>query len=194
MKIYFALIRPFSKPPKFCAIKKTMRLSIDINPMAQVENNIHCKNRFLTGRTSLRVDLTPMVDLGFLLISFFMVSTTFSQPRLAHLIMPKDSDIETPVGELSTLTLMRVRNNEVEYYQGRQPQPALIKHCSFAEVRALVRQKWQKRQKVAEVLGSADKTVIIIDPGPESSYKNFMDLLDELQINDIQHYFVINPH
>jgi hypothetical protein len=36
--------------------------------------------------------------------------------------------------------------------------------------------------------------VIIIDPGPESSYKNFMDLLDEIQINDIQHYFVINQH
>jgi biopolymer transport protein ExbD len=168
-----------------------MRLTINIKPMAQIENNTHGKNRFLTGRTSLRVDLTPMVDLGFLLISFFMLSTTFSQPRAANLIMPKDSDIETPVGELATLTLMPVRNNEINFYEGRQPQPALIRHCSYAEVRSVIR---QKRQKVAESLGCADKTVIIIDPGPESSYKNFMDLLDEIQINDIQHYFVINQH
>lgn len=159
--------------------------------MAEIENNTHGKNRFLTGRTSLRVDLTPMVDLGFLLISFFMLSTTFSQPRVANLIMPKDSDIETPVGELATLTLMPVRNNEINYYEGRQLSPGLIRHCSYAEVRAVIR---QKRQKVEDALGSADKTVIIIDPGSESSYKNFMDLLDEIQINDIQHYFVVNQH
>jgi biopolymer transport protein ExbD len=182
-------MRQFNYACKFCAIKKVMRLTININPMAQIENNNHGKNRFLTGRTLLRVDLTPMVDLGFLLISFFMLSTTFSQPRVANLIMPKDSDVETPVGELATLTLMPVRNNEISYYEGRQSQPALIQHCSYAEVRAVIR---QKRQKVAEVLGSADKTVIIIDPGPESSYKNFMDILDEIQINDIQHYFVIS--
>lgn len=157
--------------------------------MAQIENNNHGKTRLLTGRTSLRVDLTPMVDLGFLLISFFMLTTTLSQHRVANLIMPKDSDIETLVGEQATLTLMPVRNNEINYYEGRQPAPGLIRHCSYAEVRAVIR---QKRQKVAEALGSADKTVVIIDPGPESSYKNFMDLLDEILINDIQHYFVIN--
>lgn len=159
--------------------------------MAQIENNTPGSNRFLTGRTSLRVDLTPMVDLGFLLISFFMLSTTFSQPRVANLIMPKDSNIETPIGELATLTLMPVRNNAINYYEGQQPAPGLIRHCSYAEVRAVIR---EKRQKVAEALGSADKTVVIIDPGPESSYKNFMDILDEIQINDIQHYFVVNQH
>jgi biopolymer transport protein ExbD len=127
-----------------------MRLTINIKPMAQIENNRHGKTRFLTGRTSLRVDLTPMVDLGFLLISFFMLSTTFSQPHVANVIMPKDSDIETPVGELATLTLMPVRNNEINFYESRQPQPALIRHCSYAEVRSVIR---QKRQKVKESLG-----------------------------------------
>ena len=96
--------------------------------MAQIENNTHGKHRLLTGRTSLRVDLTPMVDLGFLLISFFMLSTTFSQPRVSNLIMPKDSDTETPVGGLATLTLMPGRNNEIDYYEGQQPQPAFIRH------------------------------------------------------------------
>lgn len=156
--------------------------------MSQIENNNHGKTRSLTGRASLRVDLTPMVDLGFLLISFFMLTTTLSQHSVANLIMPKDSEIETPVGELATLTLIPVGDNEINYYEGRQPAPGLIMHCSYNELRDVIQ---QKRQSVRASLGSEDKTVVIINPGPGASYKNFMDILDEIQINDIQHYFVL---
>ncbi len=157
--------------------------------MAQIENNSRSNLKCLTGQTTLRVDLTPMVDLGFLLISFFMLSTTLSQRNVSNLIMPKDSGVQTPVGRSATLTLMPVRNNEINYYEGDKRLPELIMHCSYAELRSVIQ---RKQQMVADVLGDKNKTVIIIDPGDESSYKNFIDLLDEIQINDIRHYFIVD--
>lgn len=157
--------------------------------MAQIENNSRGNSASLTGRSSLRVDLTPMVDLGFLLISFFMLSTTLAQHNVANLIMPKDNGIETPVGRLATLTLMPIRNNQIDYCEGDKSSAELMKHCTYAEVRSVIQ---HKQRKVADLLGDKNKTVVIIDPGDESTYKNFIDLLDEIQINEIQHYFIIS--
>jgi biopolymer transport protein ExbD len=42
------------------------------------------------------------------------------------------------------------------------------------------------------ISGDKNETVVIIDPSSESSYKNFVDVIDEIQINDIRHYFVVN--
>ncbi len=153
--------------------------------MAQIEKKPTANARSLTSRTHLRVDLTPMVDLGFLLITFFILSTTFLEPNVANLVMPKDSKIETKIHESAVLTLMPNRNNEVDYFEGSRPD--ILMHCSYAQVRSVIQ---QKQKKVAEVLGNRNKMVIIIQPGDESSYKNFIDILDEIQINDVQHYFI----
>lgn len=155
--------------------------------MAPIEKKSHSNARSLTSRTHLRVDLTPMVDLGFLLITFFILSTTFSQPNVASLIMPKDSEIETKIHASAVLTLMPKRNNEIDYFEGSKPE--LILHCTYAEVRSVIQ---QKQKRVSEVLGNRNKMVVIIQPGDEASYKNFIDIMDEIQINDVQHYFITN--
>jgi biopolymer transport protein ExbD len=137
----------------------------------------------------INVDLTPMVDLGFLLITFFILTTTLSQPQSTDLVMPKDSKEKTPLKESAVLTLMPVRNDQIDYFEGRNQSTGMMMHCSYNELRSVIQ---QKQHEVARILGNQNETVIIIDPEPTSSYKNFMDIMDEIQINDIRHYFVVN--
>lgn len=157
--------------------------------MAQIENTFHRNTKSSISRVRIQMDLTPMVDLGFLLITFFILSTTLSKSNSTDLLMPKDSEIKTILNESTVLTLMPIRNNEINYFEGRNNAGSKIKHCSYAELRSVIQ---QKQNEVAYKLGGKDKTVIIIDPGTESSYRNFVDILDEIQINDIRHYFIVN--
>ena len=157
--------------------------------MAQIENITHRNSRSLNHRVHLHVDLTPMVDLGFLLITFFILSTTLFQPNTTDLLMPKDSEVKTLLKESAVLTLMPTRNNMIDYFEGRNEVAGSVKHCSYVEVRSVIQ---QKQKSVELVLGNKNKTVIIIDPSAESSYKNFMDIMDEIEINDVQHYFIVD--
>jgi biopolymer transport protein ExbD len=157
--------------------------------MSQFEENARRKSKNDSAKKSLRVDLTPMVDLGFLLITFFILTTALSEPTIARLIMPEDTNVTTPVKKNAALTLLLIRNDSIDYYEGDTPKQEFIKHCSFNNLRSVIQ---QKQQKVAEVLGDREETVIIISPGDGSTYKNFVDALDEIQINDIQHYFVVD--
>jgi len=157
--------------------------------MAQLDLSPRRQSKSFSHKVRLSVDLTPMVDLGFLLITFFILSTTLSQPQSTDLVMPKDSKEKTPLKESAVLTLMPVRNNQIDYFEGRNESSVMTKHCSYNELRSVIQ---QKQREVARVLGNQNETVIIIDPDSTSSYKNFMDIMDEIQINDIRHYFVVN--
>ena len=157
--------------------------------MAPIQEDNRQKSKKYSARKSLRVDLTPMVDLGFLLITFFILSTALSEPLVAQLVMPKDSNVDIPVKENAVLTLSLMRNDSIAYYEGSTPKQEFIRYCSFNNLRSVIQ---QKQQKVSKILGSRKETVVIISPRKESTYKNFVDALDEIQINDIQHYFVID--
>ena len=157
--------------------------------MSQFEENVRRRSTNASAKKTVRVDLTPMVDLGFLLITFFILTTALSDPTIARLIMPKDTDVTTPVKKDAVLTLLLIHNDSIAYYEGDTPKQAFIKHCTFNDLRAVIQ---EKQQKVASVLGDRTETVIIICPGEESTYKNFIDALDEIQINDITHYFVVD--
>ncbi len=156
--------------------------------MAQIEENNRCKSNKYLKRKSIRVDLTPMVDLGFLLITFFILATTLSDPTIANLLLPKDSIIKIPVKANAALTLVLTRNDSIKYYEGTDQSTGISKYCTFQNLRSVIQ---EKQKKVAAILGNRLETVLIVYPGDQSTYKNFMEALDEIQINDIRHYFVM---
>ena len=89
--------------------------------MAQIENSANeRKGRSFSHnkRQLLRIDMTPMVDLGFLLITFFVFTTTISTPTMTDLYMPKDSPDSTKLTNDLALTLLLDDNNKIYYYNG----------------------------------------------------------------------------
>ena len=159
--------------------------------MAEIEITSSQKNRSgkKLNKKSTRVDLTPMVDLGFLLLTFFVFTTTLTKPRVMGIIAPKESDILTPVCESCVLTAILAKDDKIIYYEGIQGKKTAIKETTFtAEGLRSVLQN--KKAAVKNSKGSADEMVLIVKPADECSYKNFVDILDEVAINDIKHYFI----
>src|SRR5439155_22988291 len=93
-------------------------------------------------KLSTRVDLTPMVDLGFLLITFFIFTTTMSQPTAMKLFLPKDTEKpeeQNKVKASGALTLMLGKNNGVYYYEGElAPDAANFKSSNFKDIRQVI--------------------------------------------------------
>jgi len=138
-------------------------------------------------KLSTRVDLTPMVDLGFLLITFFIFTTTMSQPTAMKLNLPKDTDKpeeQNKVKESGVLTLMLGKNDQVYYYEGTlAPDASNFKSSNFKEI----------RNEILTKKKSTDPKdfVVVIKPDKDCTYKNVVDMLDEMLINDVKRYATV---
>jgi biopolymer transport protein ExbD len=139
-------------------------------------------------KASTRVDLTPMVDLGFLLITFFIFTTTISQPTTMRLNLPKDTDKpeeQNKLKESGALTLLLGKNDNVYYYEGQlDPTASNLQTSTMKKIRDEIIKK--KRSTPAEDL------MIVIKPGEESTYKDVVNSLDEMTINDIKRYALVD--
>ncbi|MBN9298866.1 MAG: biopolymer transporter ExbD [Filimonas sp.] len=139
-------------------------------------------------KLSTRVDLTPMVDLGFLLITFFIFTTTMSQPTAMKLALPKDTDKpeeQNKAKESGALTIILGKDNSVFYYEGiLLPDGSNFKSSNFKEIRDVIIRKKQSTP-------DAD-FVVVIKPNEESTYKNVIDILDEMAINVVKRYALVD--
>ncbi len=156
-------------------------------------------------KMSTRVDLTPMVDLGFLLITFFMLTTTLAKPQIMALVMPekdiKKDDIE-PVKESKVLTLLLGADDKVYWYEGITDAKLDSTDYSAEGMRKVI---LDKMEKVKQQFGLEDyedfKTKeprkgsfvnVIIKPMAESRYKNLVDALDEMAICKVRYYVILD--
>jgi biopolymer transport protein ExbD len=130
-------------------------------------------------KLSTRVDLTPMVDLGFLLITFFIFTTTMSQATAMRLFLPKDADKpedQNKAKESGVITILLGKDNNVFYYEGLLDNSASnFKSSNFHDIRqVLIDKKARTPEK---------DLVVVIKPSNECTYKNVVDILDEMTIN-----------
>jgi biopolymer transport protein ExbD len=149
-------------------------------------------------KLSTKVDLTPMVDLGFLLITFFIFTTTMSDPRAMKLIMPNDSDPKSPtlVGETGALTVIPLADNKVFYYHGELNQAlkanawGVTNYSERDGLGKIVRNKQAALDKIKP--GNRKELMLMIKPTPESNYENVVNALDEAMINDVKRYAIVD--
>ncbi|MBK6930571.1 MAG: biopolymer transporter ExbD [Saprospirales bacterium] len=155
---------------------------------------------------STRVDLTPMVDLGFLLITFFMLTTTLAKPQIMPVVMPEkdvdEKDLQA-TKESQVLTLLLGGEDVVYFYEGISDAKLDSTDYSAEGLRRII---LDKKDRVKEQWGESEKDDpknpgqkkmisklnVIIKPTKDSRYKNIVDAFDEMKITNVALYVLLD--
>ncbi len=149
-------------------------------------------------KLSSKVDLTAMVDLAFLLITFFMLTTSLSKPQSMDLGMPdKDEKVDTEfkVDENRTMTVLLGADNQLQYYMGimNTPMaPAKIAYGRDGLRKELIKRKAEVLQYSTNKGKPEQGLIVIIKPSKKSNYRNLVDVLDEMAIADVPTYAIVD--
>jgi biopolymer transport protein ExbD len=140
---------------------------------------------------STRVDLTPMVDLGFLLITFFIFTTTLSDPKAMFLPLPDDKDMHDPVtaSEEKTLQLVLESPDRIRYFYGTDSAHAMTTDYAASGVRKVI---LDKMAQVAQKYKKQGEMIVLIRPTEGAVYGNLVDVLDEMLINNVKKYILLD--
>jgi biopolymer transport protein ExbD len=154
--------------------------------MAEISQNSGKKEgKVRSKKTSTRIDMTPMVDLAFLLLTFFVMTTTLNKPQTMEITMPekpKEQDKQPLVNEKHVLTLILGANNKVYWYLGITDPKVELSDFSNDGIRKVL---LQQNAQIKEM-------VVLIKPSDESKYKNVVDILDEMNISNIARYALVD--
>ncbi|MGV3766045.1 MAG: ExbD/TolR family protein [Chitinophagaceae bacterium] len=134
-------------------------------------------------KKTLLVDLTAMVDVGFLLIMFFIFTSQLEAMKAMDLFVPKDTLKDPPKSpESGTLTLLLGKDNLIHFYEGIF-DPRLSGQLKTVQASGIRDYIIQKKSNT-----DPEKLMIIIKPTNDATYKNTVDILDEMTINAIKRY------
>jgi biopolymer transport protein ExbD len=145
-----------------------------------------------TKKMSTRVDLTAMVDLAFLLITFFMLTTTLAKPQAMDLAMPdkdKKEEQQLTVADNRTMTILLGSNNRLEWYMGLVDKPLSPPSVDGYGKNGIRKALIEKKREVIAMTGDPAKgLIVLIKPSEKSNYRNLVDILDEMAIIKPQTY------
>ncbi|MDF7814597.1 biopolymer transporter ExbD [Hymenobacter sp. YC55] len=139
-------------------------------------------------KMSTRIDMTPMVDLAFLLLTFFILTASFNKPNVMQLTLPvkeKNPDEQTVLKASDAFTIVMSENDKLYYYEGLldndvKPELKLSNYSADGIRKVLLARQRQN-----------PKTVILIKPDEKSKYKNMVDILDEMNITNQTKYALV---
>ena len=175
-------------------------------------------------KQSTRIDMTPMVDLAFLLLTFFVLTSTFSKPKSMELTFPVPPDNITEQPPIKNgITIILTKDDRIFYYEGEYKpkdtdkgpkttlselnfsQEALHKYLAeknkwAQEEIAKLDEKFKNKQiadtthkrMVKEIKANKIAPTILLKTDDKATYKNVIDVIDELNINLIGKYVVVD--
>ena len=159
----------------------------------QVQEKSEKGGKVRSKKQSTKVDMTPMVDLNFLMLMFFMFTTTFSKPNVMDLGLPAKPKVDAPkpppteIDLSNSISLIIGKDNRIFYHQLDQ---AGLNEQTLQETT-------YDREGITKVIEQAKrnakdvtKFTVIIKPTDDAVYKNFVDILDEMAITNSQQYGV----
>lgn len=140
----------------------------------------------------IRIDMTPMVDLGFLLITFFIFTSSITESKALRLFMPADGTGST-IGKSTVLTALLGADNRIYVYDG-QWQEALsagrvvpTSYNLYTGAGTFIRAKQKALGERREEL------MLLIKPTDGATYNNIINALDEVVINGVKKYAIMDP-
>jgi len=156
-------------------------------------------------KPSPRVDLTPMVDLAFLLITFFMLTTSLSKPKAMEIALPDTENVPPnppKVDDDVVVTILLAPKNVILYYFGSPEKaaadPNAILSTTFDKAKGIRKVILDKKKAVAALPNGFgfdskknNKTMVLIKAVDSSVYGNMVDILDEMHIAEIKFYAIL---
>jgi len=132
------------------------------------------KKRKKSRRLSVRIDMTPMVDVAFLLLTFFMLTTSMNRPQTMEINLPP-SDAKVEIAQSNLMTLLVKEDGTIYWYVGMPPDP---KKVDFKDLRKLMLEQNQANPKLV--------TLIKVDR--KGKYHMMVDLMDELNLANVTRF------
>jgi len=143
-------------------------------------------------KSSTHIDMTPMVDLAFLLLTFFMLTTSFSKPKTMEIMMPDKPDPTKPppvINEHNVMNLIIGPNDRLFYYFGnddpKSTEPIHVESTNYAA------DGIQKTLLLPEYKNNK-QFMVLIKATPDSKYKNVVNIFDIMRITDSRSYALVD--
>lgn len=140
-----------------------------------------------------RIDLTPMVDLAFILITFFIYATTLREEKALIVNKPTQGEPSTSYIDTSTITIMPTAGDKYAYYHGTLDNPDKVTLADAKQLRGIILNKQHDLKGLpASYSVQARKLHVIIKPDKNSKYENLVSVLDEMLINKVPYYTIVD--
>ncbi|MFI5218591.1 MAG: ExbD/TolR family protein [Bacteroidia bacterium] len=168
-------------------------------------------------KSSTHIDMTPMVDLAFLLLTFFMLTTTFSKPKTMEINMPVKDPNSKPPEIANAITILLSEKNKIYWYYGAfKPDTTTLETTDFSpfgirkllleknkDINDKVKEELKKlerreiadttyKRKRIEIMGDKKALTVLVKTDDKAKYKNVVDMLDELNISNIGKYAIVD--
>lgn len=132
-----------------------------------------------------RIDLTPMVDLAFLLLTFFIFNTTLSTPTAMTTLLPADSEDSTFIARSGAISLVAGEKG-ILFYAGEDI--AQGKQIDYNTPEVLRRNLLLVQEHLLRTEGNDDKLFVMIKPTSKAAFGQVVSLLDEMKICSMKRY------
>jgi biopolymer transport protein ExbD len=124
-------------------------------------------------RIGIRIDMTPMVDIAFLLLIFFMVTTVFRTPQALEINLPPDENVKIEVAQSKVLTLRVLEADRVYWRRGEDP-------WARTDLAGL--------ENVFKPLAGNKELVVLIQIDREAKFRNMVEVIDELDVAQLTRF------
>jgi biopolymer transport protein ExbD len=139
------------------------------------------KGKIRARKQSIKIDMTPMVDLAFLLLTFFILTTTFIRPSIISLDMPDNTGPQSPLNAKNAFNLVLAKGNTIYWWDGIDGK---VETTNYS--------KTGLRQILLSHVRANPNLMVLIKPKDDSKYENMVDVLDEISITNAKRYAIVD--